>query len=216
MTSNSDKPDHVLAALRYFNNEMSPVEIANYEALLADDCAAQNALAEVVLIQQSLESMARSNVAVFDSHTRVANDRDVAPLHASRQRSRRSDSQHSGRMALALSAAAIAIIGYVVIHVSSTSQSPSMADANKRSPIEHQRQDVSVVTMWSLMSGDEAPALGVVASDQHESAWESDEISSSLSTEDLIVPDWMFAAVEASRLEEDLPEMNEFDDEETL
>lgn len=218
MTSNNDNPDHLLAALRYFNNEMSPVEIVSYEALLADDFAAQNALAEVVLIQQSLKSMTCSDATGFDFTVRVTNDAESVSSHTLRERSRRSGSKTSGGIALAFSVAAIAIIGYVIIHSSITSQAhlPSMAGAIKSSPIEHQRQDVSVATMWALMSDSESPVLGSVTNDHHDSSWESDDISSSYSSEELDVPDWMFAAVEASRLNDDLPEMNEFDDEETL
>ncbi len=175
-TSNINNSELLLLTFRYFNNEMSVSEQTDFEHQLGSDLATQEALADVVVIQESL----------------LAN---VGPV---RVRTKSSPSSLSKIAALLVTAASIAAI------ILSGTLSPNFTNSSQ-TDVATNTGDVEAISLWASMGRD-----------RNEAEAEFDANTSSVAAIEIDVPDWMFAAVEASDHDEDLDILNFDDDEETL
>ncbi|QDT34399.1 hypothetical protein [Thalassoglobus polymorphus] len=199
MSETNHNSELLLQAHRYFTDEMPATERAEFETQLSSSLAAQDALADVVLIHQGLQlsegktSIASSQSSAVSNLCTVSSDQ---PAHA-----RRSIVRIAALLTTSL--ALLVVVGIGVRDQASSSNSTLQNVAEVDS--EGQSKDLEAMALWTLMSTDE-----------HLPAESNDEANATHAAVELDVPDWMFAAVEASSLEDDLDFMNHGEDGETL
>jgi hypothetical protein len=175
-TADSNNSELLLRAFRYFNDEMNVSEQAEFEQQLGSDLATQEALADVVVIQESL--LANGDLVQIRANASSASLSKVA--------------------ALLVTAASIAAI------ILSSTLSPRSKDSSQ-THVAARTEDVEAVSLWTLMGRER---------DETETDVDANVVS--IAATEIDVPDWMFAAVEASDHDEDLDILNFDDDEETL
>lgn len=174
-TTSTNNSELLLRAFRFYNDEMSISERAEFEQQLGSDLASQEALADVVVIQESL--LVKSD---------------------SVQIQRKSSSTSLSKVAaLLVTAASIAAV------ILSSTLSPSSKESSETG-VAAVTADVEAVGLWASMGRD-----------RDESELEFDANTFSIAAAEIDVPDWMFAAVEASNHDDKL-DILDFDEEETL
>lgn len=190
MTSLNDNAALLLEAHRYLSSDMDAGEGERFEELLARDQAVRDALADVVLLEQALAAGGRAATG--------ANAAPVAVKRAtcSRRFSRRALLAWTGSFAALLVVA-------IAISVRFEVASSPLADASSGSVSD---EDALTAALWtSITTGDE----------------EAEELDESEGPEldQLDIPEWMFAAVEAGNGKRDaspFEPLDEDDEEETL
>ncbi|WP_417847831.1 hypothetical protein [Thalassoglobus sp.] len=198
MSETNHNSELLLQAHRYFTDEMPAIERAKFEAGLSSNLAAQEALADVVLIQQSLQ-LSETKTSVTSSHTNAVSNLRTVSGEQSAPHARRNIVRIAALLTTSLALFVVVVIG--LMDQASTSTSQNVAEVSS----ENQSKDLEAMALWTLMS-----------TDQHLSAESNEESNSTLAAMELDVPDWMFAAVEASSLEGDLDFMDHEEDGETL
>jgi hypothetical protein len=181
----------LLEAHRYLSGDMDAGEWERFEERLADDQAVRDALADAVLLEQAL-SVEHPPV----TGTRVS---AVTIGHASRGR------QFSRRALLACagSLAALIVIAVAISGRFEAASSP-LADASATGPVSD--EDALAAELWTSITAD---------GDVSEYLEEPDDPE----LDQLDIPEWMFAAVEAGKEKRDsLPfePLDDDDEEETL
>ena len=186
MSSTSDQSD-LLLAHRYYSNTMSDEERLSFETRLGSDESAQQALIDVVQIEESLLAISQERPNGFV--------KPKQPANPSRQ-------NYNVASTLALTACVIVILTIVV------SRTPApLTPAIVQQPAA---DDLSVVSLWSQMSEPELTENSQVAE-------VLDDFADGQQSLELTVPDWMFVAVEVGSLEDDHDMVDpESLDEETL
>ncbi|MBT5021077.1 MAG: hypothetical protein HON04_20285 [Planctomicrobium sp.] len=179
MTENQQHND-LLDAFRYFNNEMSTAEMAAFEESLDGNFDLQSTLADVVLMQSALTSQ-NSLASQSETYRPVRSSRFAAIL--------------GGGLALAV------LMSALVFKLPSK-QEGSILLTSVDSPLK--QTDVDALGVWTIMEGDS----NVAANRRHLPADFEDNTFSTQADEELDIPDWMFAAVEASSFAEEIPALD--------
>jgi hypothetical protein len=148
MNRTIDDGDLLLTAFRYVSGELSAADVRQFEAKLADDPAAQQALADTVLLGDVL---ARSTVVV----------RARPDVRSARQRPRHS----------------VAVLSVVAAFLLLASLWPSLSDRDDslvKSGPESQRDKRSVLEVWNHLADSDAMGQGLLADALSEGAEEAE------------------------------------------
>lgn len=204
--------DDLILAERYLNDELSPKETRAFELRLSSDVALQDALADVVLIFQCLQenSWTNRNHEPSLQSTQLSADlriRSALSGHAghSSQLATAPPAHASRVIACATAALALAVLLVTNLLHPDLHRPDSLTMAS--SPAQNHAA-VETAALWTMMGR----ALDGMDGVSHERDQE-EPLLSGFTTTEIDVPEWMFAAVEAS----DQPaEMDRGQDGETL
>ena len=148
MNRSVDDGELLLTAFRYVSGELSAAEARQFETLLADDPAAQQALAHTVLLGDAL---ARSTVVVR-----------VRPV----LRPRHQRGRHAGAVLAAIAAALL-----LAVTLWPSSPRPDEALATSR---DAQRDNGSVLDVWNDLADSDAMGQNLLTNALHDAFDETD------------------------------------------
>lgn len=175
MTENQQQTD-LHDAFRYFNNEMSPAEMAAFEESLDGNFDLQSTLSEVVMMQSAL-APSRALISKSEKHLSLRSSRFAAVL--------------GGGLALAV------LVSALIFKLPA-----SQVDANLLASVDPslEQADLDALGLWTILESDS----NVAASSRRLPSDLEDKTFSHQADGEIDIPDWMFAAVEASSLAEEI------------
>ncbi len=196
----SDNSDQLLQAHLYLAGEMTPAEAARFEDLLSQNPACCEALADVVMLQNLLQDS-------FD--VRTISPRSASPLsplslqNAWSQffpgRLLYSNSATVKKVAATFSAILLLAIALVVLNVEENSHNVA-EHVDEPASVAH--DEFATAKLWSSMRHQRVLEHASIEAnsilEDEEDPLEEDSLEVDRSEPTYDIPDWMFAAVEAS------------------
>lgn len=197
MMNTPPNSNDLILAERYLNDELSPEETSVFEQRLSSDLVLQDTLADVVLIYHCLQDHSRKNQNGAVGLQSTPLSADLQRLSSTSSLPRHTTSlatvppAHASRV-IACATAALALAVLLVTNLLHPNpQRPDSRTMTSRPAQNH--ADVETAALWTMM----ASALDGMDVATHERDLE-EPLLSGFSTTEIDVPDWMFAAVEAT------------------
>ena len=178
MAQNENQSELLILAHRYLSDELSPVEADEFELRLAADGMLQSALTDVVMIQESLRLLSPS----------------AETLPTVTSSGRRTYGRFGGVVAVLTASVAVAVLLFAGPWFSSVTRSVNETQGIASDSVD--RRDLEAIGLWTMMA------------DEPELAEAEESHTNGMALAEIDVPDWMFAAVEASLVVEEMEMMD--------